>query len=1114
MTGGRDGFKMVIHGGQSSDGLGLNPVLSDTWRLDLSTMVWTSYPSDPVAPAISHAYVMPITNSTIVFYGGKTAANEVFGRTMVMHVTQGWRSVLPAGPRPEPRTGHVVTYDSRKHAMTVSHGISVKGELLNDTWVLYMSGSLGKWVCTQGADPACPQPVDNASDPLQRPPPLAGAAFASFSGAFFVFGGLVSRSNDRKVVSDEFWTISSSTDRWKRVRPDIVKSKHSFPLDVDSEKYERWKSSTVLNHFFKEEVKPPKRHQAAAAMIGPMADMQRPLLVVGGLSSGPGEAPNKMSLLDDIWIIDTDESSVNDVLRNGMLGFDGIDDMISIPLPAFVGTTRSMNGIWIEFWIQQKSIDGSVILWDAMIGDAVVLRAMLMAVGGSQFACLVYYPGDARQTNIKTWGPIATEGFKSGWHHIAFVMRFAHVARGSGADAILTQAFFFVDCEPQKDDGTFLLLDLKKLALSSGFNFIYVGGASSRASVYAKEGYQMFNGHMDNFRIWWVQCPPGPTKCNPFGFLYPQQDYAPYKRMPASKIHDKDVTIDDVAPILRDSMFTDQMPSNTTDLLVSIEVDHQDEGCDLIDTSTWLPINCKNNKEASTACPGCPEACFLDECWKFDADCFEPRLSEKTVSFYAENGTCRCLDPLTCPPYAEKCQCPAGFDRICPKKDENGTACISGWQCVCGNRMATECSRCMLNGNLQKPADPCLAPGTCRRSSCVFPFAKSYDTKRTIGSEIAEINSFLETIEMTNFATDMVGRYLDPGLYEKTKEYILNMMEYACYAYFDLTALVNDEWDPLDQYLKTTANNVSKQDDKRCNDPEKYADADFKAAPCKCTFEDSTVTEQTSLRKKVDQYWKSGASSYDRTSEALSKAPQMYNLTLALALICKAGGCWKNDRGQEDPSYCPTPKIDPAVFMDNLVGDKDKDNKLSETEFLDQYKVLSRLRAVTWDLDPMKCTSGESECDNMCKSSSSDPNSSSTCKCKRIKSTQAWDLSSLGEEEFLQDIEPFEGACVFANLEQNDEGDLKCAYSDYLLPPAAFFMHLATFGAKSPELDFLTAQRLFDVGIVTKLFSTQFDPDASGTVDMWELHCFYLEERDKRNSCYQDASGAFEDYGT
>jgi len=382
MTGGRDGFKMVIHGGQSGDGSGLNPVLSDTWRLDLSTMVWTSYPSDPLAPAVSHAYVMSITNSTVILYGGTTAANEVFGRTMVMDVAQGWRSVLPAGPRPEPRTGHVVTYDSRGHSMTVSHGINFKGELLNDTWVLHLSGALGKWVCTHGDGPDCSQSaaIANASDsPPQRPPPLAGAAFATSASGLFVFGGLINGSNERKVISDEFWRMSLSTDTWKRVLPEMVTTKHSFPTEDDPEKYERW-ISAVSDKDFKKEVKPPKRHQAAAAIIGPMVDMQRPLLVVGGSSSGPGEAPNKTSLLDDIWIIDTDESSVNDVLRNGMLGFDGIDDIISIPLPAFVGTTRSMNGIWIEFWIQQKSIDGSVILWDAMIGDAVVLRAILMTV--------------------------------------------------------------------------------------------------------------------------------------------------------------------------------------------------------------------------------------------------------------------------------------------------------------------------------------------------------------------------------------------------------------------------------------------------------------------------------------------------------------------------------------------------------------------------------------------------------------------------------------------------------------------------------------------------------------------------------------------------------------
>jgi len=118
---------MVIFGGQSDEGDGPNPVISDTWRFDLSTMVWTSFPSDPLAPAVSHSWVMPITNSTVVLYGGRTSANNLFGRTLVMHVALGWRPVLPAGARPERRTGHVVSFDPLKFTMLVSHGLNVKG---------------------------------------------------------------------------------------------------------------------------------------------------------------------------------------------------------------------------------------------------------------------------------------------------------------------------------------------------------------------------------------------------------------------------------------------------------------------------------------------------------------------------------------------------------------------------------------------------------------------------------------------------------------------------------------------------------------------------------------------------------------------------------------------------------------------------------------------------------------------------------------------------------------------------------------------------------------------------------------------------------------------------
>jgi hypothetical protein len=55
--------------------------------------------------------------------------------------------------------------------MTVSHGINFKGELLNDTWVLHLSGTLGKWVCTHGDGPDCSQSaaIAKASDSPTQP---------------------------------------------------------------------------------------------------------------------------------------------------------------------------------------------------------------------------------------------------------------------------------------------------------------------------------------------------------------------------------------------------------------------------------------------------------------------------------------------------------------------------------------------------------------------------------------------------------------------------------------------------------------------------------------------------------------------------------------------------------------------------------------------------------------------------------------------------------------------------------------------------------------------------------------------------------------------------------
>ena len=60
---------------------------------------------------------------------------------------------------------------------------------------------------------------------------------------------------------------------------------------------------------------------------------------------------------------------------------------------------------------------------------------------------------------VKTWGPIRVEALENAWHHIALTLRFAPISSVTELpDAMLAQAFFFIDGQSVKDDGTFLLL--------------------------------------------------------------------------------------------------------------------------------------------------------------------------------------------------------------------------------------------------------------------------------------------------------------------------------------------------------------------------------------------------------------------------------------------------------------------------------------------------------------------------------------------------------------------------------------------------------------------------------------------------------------------------------
>ena len=215
---GADGFKMVVHGGQSTFGEGANPAVSDTWRLDLSTYVWTSFISDPVAPSLSHAFCEETTNSTVVLFGGRTNSNTASGFTMIMHASNGWRPILPAGDGPAKRTGHVATFDSSTGMMLVSHGMNWRRQVLDDTWILDVNR--GEWMCTAGDAPGC-----SAGLHKPRPPPMAFSAFTSTNELLFTFGG--STLDSPSGVSD-LWALRGMRD-WQLIQVNLVESLHSFP---------------------------------------------------------------------------------------------------------------------------------------------------------------------------------------------------------------------------------------------------------------------------------------------------------------------------------------------------------------------------------------------------------------------------------------------------------------------------------------------------------------------------------------------------------------------------------------------------------------------------------------------------------------------------------------------------------------------------------------------------------------------------------------------------------------------------------------------------------------------------------------------------------------------
>mmetsp|Transcript_22058 Transcript_22058/g.33702 ORF Transcript_22058/g.33702 Transcript_22058/m.33702 type:complete len:957 (+) Transcript_22058:1964-4834(+) len=405
---------------------------------------------------------------------------------------------------------------------------------------------------------------------------------------------------------------------------------------------------------------------------------------------------------------------------------DGVDDVLSVPLPDWCHAATSMSVLWIEMWINLKSAASGSILVDAHATETLsILRWSFSALDPGLYLLLELRP-DTVQTLVKAWGPLDPAVIGS-WHHVALTLRTArHRPRSGVVRNVITQAFAFLDgsplpLDPDYDFGAIILAS--ELSFEYGISELYMG-----CPPLASRGYVCLHAAIDNFRVWWPPCPhlDDPSKCNPYAFLYPILPDG--SRLPRAvratgeRIHDHEVLLADVALPVKEHMFTDPVPMDTEGLLVQLRFNVQ-KRAELVDESTWGGITdcscyvCASASSSRRMCAGCESGCSFDNCVNFDGDCTADAMWEPAaLSQLAREGVCDCTELSQCPKQVQECTCPPELYRRC-------RICLNelAWVCVGTGDPVLEGQQCgpddCFGKCLELEASSC-PPGACQEWEC------------------------------------------------------------------------------------------------------------------------------------------------------------------------------------------------------------------------------------------------------------------------------------------------------------------------------------------------------------------------------------------------------------
>ncbi len=175
---------------------------------------WTQ--QEPLA-RFSQSMVYDSSTQQIIVFGGQepdgaTNLNDVWLATTTTDPdTLSWTALLPTGNKPSARYGHVATYDSSNHIMTVFGGAEgAPGPCANDVWTL--DGANG-----QGASTWLSQPTSGTS-PAART--LHTGVYDPGSNTLTVFGG----SDCNSGFFNDVWVLSNAngeggTPAWTQLLP-------------------------------------------------------------------------------------------------------------------------------------------------------------------------------------------------------------------------------------------------------------------------------------------------------------------------------------------------------------------------------------------------------------------------------------------------------------------------------------------------------------------------------------------------------------------------------------------------------------------------------------------------------------------------------------------------------------------------------------------------------------------------------------------------------------------------------------------------------------------------------------------------------------------------------